>query len=253
MGITGSAQRAARQPKNRRPPRITRGGDPESDYQRPVLDEAGSRGLSRERTVRVVLFGLVEYRELKGPLAWAALEYLAVAAHHDDGWAAPLRVRDIATGIGVTKDTVACAVTSLRGAGLVTLEQLDPIDGRRRTGYRLPLPQGIQLRARPEDQDSPPQQARTDRCPDDADTGGCPNDPDSGLAASGPLVEPAGQRPGYSPPRRRRRATSPMPAARPALFYPPAPDALLSLHSSDPRSTLTVHAPTAPRERHGHP
>ena len=201
-----------------------------------------------------MLFGLVEHRELKGPLAWAALEHLALAAQRDhQGWAAPLGVRDIATGIGVTKDTAARAVTVLRAAGLVTLEQVDPIDGRRRAGYRLHLPDGIQLRARPKDQDSPPQQARTDRCPDTADKSGCPNDPDSALAAGGPLVESAAQRPGYSQPRRRRRATSPVQAAQPALFDPIAPDALLSLYWSDPRSTLTVHAPTAPRERHGHP
>jgi len=199
-----------------------------------------------------VLFGLVEHRELKGPLAWAALEYLALAAHHEDGWAAPLGVRDIAAGSGVTEDTAARAVTALRAAGLVTSEQLDPIDGRRRTGYRLPLPDGIRLRARPKDQDSPPQQARTDRCPDTADKNRRPNDADSALAASGPLVESAAQPPGYSQPRRRRRATSPVQAAQPALFDPPAPDALLSGHSSDPRSTLTVHAPTDPRWRHGH-
>lgn len=201
-----------------------------------------------------MLFGLVEHRELKDPLAWAALEYLARAAQRDHrGWAAPLGVGDIATGIGVTKDTAARAVTALGAAGLVTLERLDPIDGRRRNGYRLPLPDGLQLRACPTDQDSTPQQARTDRCPDTADKNGCPNDPDSASDAGGPLVESAAQPPGYSQPRRRRRATSPVQAAPPALFDPPAPDALLFGYWSDPRSTLTVHAPTASTERHGHP
>jgi hypothetical protein len=106
-----------------------------------------------------VLFGLVEHQELKGPLAWAAIKHLALAANHD-GWAAPLGVRDFGGGIGVTKDTAAGAVTALCAAGLVTSEQHDPIDGRRRTGYRLPPPDGIQLRARPKSQDSPPQPAR---------------------------------------------------------------------------------------------
>ena len=54
------------------------------------------------------------WRRRLGPLAWAALEPLALAAHPDHhGWAAPLGVRDIAAGIGVTKDTAARAVTAL--------------------------------------------------------------------------------------------------------------------------------------------
>ena len=48
------------------------------------------------------------WRRRLGPLAWAALEHLALAAHPDHhGWAAPLGVRDVAGGIGVTKDTAA--------------------------------------------------------------------------------------------------------------------------------------------------
>ncbi|MDA8045750.1 MAG: hypothetical protein M0Z30_11025 [Actinomycetota bacterium] len=70
-----------------------------------------------------MLFGLVKLQELKGPLAWAPLEHLALAAHPDrQGWAAPLGVREIATGIGVTKDTAARAVTALSAAGLVTFD-----------------------------------------------------------------------------------------------------------------------------------
>jgi DNA-binding transcriptional ArsR family regulator len=80
------------------------------------------------------------WRRRLGPLAWAALVHLALIANPDHhGWAAALGVRDIATGIGVSKDTAARAVTVLRVAGLVTVEQLDRPDGRRRSGYRLHL------------------------------------------------------------------------------------------------------------------
>jgi hypothetical protein len=72
------------------------------------------------------------------------------------------------------------------------------------------------------------------------------------LAAGLPIGESAAQPPSKSQPRRRGRATSPVQAVQPALFDPPAPDALMAVRLSDSRSNLTVHAPTDPRWRHGH-
>jgi hypothetical protein len=183
-----------------------------------------------------VLLSFVEHRKWKGPLAWAALEYLALAAHrHRRGWAVPLRVRDIAT------------------IGLVTLEQLDPLDGPRRVGYRPRLPEGIVLRVCPDDQDSLPAQASTDRRPDSADKNGCPNNPDSALAPGAPQVDSATRLPGGSQTRRPRPATPPLRGILPTLFDPPAQDVAITLHPSDPRSNVSVHAPTDPRVRHGRP
>jgi DNA-binding transcriptional ArsR family regulator len=158
------------------------------------------------------------WRRRLGPLAWAALEHLLLAAHPDhQGWAAPVGVRDIATGIGVTKDTAARAVTALRAAGLVTLEQLDRLDGLRRSGYRLRLPDGIHLRACPTDQDSPMPYPHTDRCPDTADKCSCPNNPDGTPAGTSP-VESAARRAAKSQPRGRRPYRSTAPATQPTLF-----------------------------------
>jgi DNA-binding transcriptional ArsR family regulator len=163
------------------------------------------------------------WRRQLGPLAWAALEHLALAAHSDHhGWAAPLGVRDIAAGIGVTKDTAARAVTVLRTAGLVTLEQLDRSDGRRRSGYRLHFPDGIQLRACPSDQDSPLPKPHRDRCPDTADENSCPNNRDSIPAAMSP-VESVARRAAHGHPRGPRPDGSPAPTTQPSLFDPPSP------------------------------
>ena len=65
------------------------------------------------------------WRRRLGPLAWAALEDLALAAHHtEQGWVAPVGVRDIASRVGVTKDTAARAVAVLGAAGLVVLQRV---------------------------------------------------------------------------------------------------------------------------------
>ena len=53
------------------------------------------------------------WRRRRGPLAWVALEHLALSSHlSDQGWVAPMGVRDVASGIGVTKDTAARAVAT---------------------------------------------------------------------------------------------------------------------------------------------
>lgn len=96
------------------------------------------------------------WRRRLGPLAWVALEHLALSSHlTDHGWEAPLGVRDPATGIGVTKDTAARAVAILRAAGLVVLTRVENQDGRKRSGYQLHLPAPLQLFACPVCEDSP--------------------------------------------------------------------------------------------------
>ncbi len=84
------------------------------------------------------------WRRRLGPLAWAALEDLALASHYtEQGWVAPVGVRDVASRVGVTKDTAARAVALLGAAGLVVLQRVPARDGQRRSGYRLQLPDGV--------------------------------------------------------------------------------------------------------------
>ncbi len=127
------------------------------------------------------------WRRRLGPLAWAALEDLALATHHSDqGWVAPVGVRDIAARVGITKDTAARAVAALGGAGLVVLGRVQAPDGRWRSGYRLDLPDGIELRTcttRPDTAPPKPNQPCPDwkdsRCPTTRDAPEyCPNEKD---------------------------------------------------------------------------
>lgn len=86
------------------------------------------------------------WRRRLGPLAWAALEHMALAAHPEGvGWVVPVGVRDVAAGIGVTKDTAARAIATLGAAGLVALTRVEKPDGRQRSGYQLHLPEPIRL------------------------------------------------------------------------------------------------------------
>ena len=108
------------------------------------------------------------WRRRLGALAWAALEHLALAAQPDEmGWAAPVGVRDVAAGLGVTKDTAARAVAALGAAGLVAFAQVETVEGQRRSGYRLNLPEGIRLRQCPVDQDTPSPPIRGNSPPSD--------------------------------------------------------------------------------------
>lgn len=96
-----------------------------------------------------------ECRQHLGAQAWVALEHLALAAKPEEGgWTAPVGVRDVAIGLGVTKDTAARAVRALIHARLV-----DPIttvgaSGRKRRGYRINLPEGVSIRDCPADRDA---------------------------------------------------------------------------------------------------
>jgi hypothetical protein len=51
------------------------------------------------------------WRRQLGPLGWTVLQHLALSSHFSDrGWTVGVGVRDIATGLGVTKDTAARGV-----------------------------------------------------------------------------------------------------------------------------------------------
>jgi hypothetical protein len=171
------------------------------------------------------------WRRRLGALAWAALEELALTAHPSEhGWVAPVGVRDVATGIGTTKDTAARAVAALGAAGLVTLSRVEGHDGRRRSGYRLQLPEGIELRSCPTEHDSPLSRAaigcRPDgedgHCPGGEDGAGCRPDRDSTPTAGTALTRSGEGRPPVthtgSAGRPRRLQES---AIQPALFAPP--------------------------------
>ncbi len=126
-----------------------------------------------------------------GPLAWMALQYLAVSSHRvDRGWAAAAGVRHVATGIGVTKDTAARAISRLVTAGLVTRDRVDVPGGRRRSGYLLHLPEEIRLIDRPTDLDTIDD--RRSARPDQEDSSRLPSGPECphGEYSSRPPVGP---------------------------------------------------------------
>lgn len=113
-------------------------------------------------------------REL-GPMAWAALEHLALAAHQNHGtWVAPVGVRDVAAGVGITNDTAARAVAALGAAGLVRLTRVETTDRTRRSGYELHLPQSIRL-----SDDDHVRRRQPLRVPDDDPEPRCANETDT--------------------------------------------------------------------------
>ena len=87
-------------------------------------------------------------------MAWAALEDLALGAHPDKRLGRPVGVRDVAGGIGVTKDTAARAVSALADAGLVAWTRVDGPTDDAESGYRLHLPEGVLLQTCPNNPDS---------------------------------------------------------------------------------------------------
>ena len=116
-----------------------------------------------------------EWRRRLGPLAWAVLEDLALGAHSDTaGWVAPVGVRGVAAAIGINKDTAARAVAVLGAAGFVTLTPVQGLNGRRRSGYRLNLPDGIKVQGRPTNPDS-----HNEELSSAFDVPSCPNISDS--------------------------------------------------------------------------
>jgi hypothetical protein len=155
-------------------------------------------------------------------MAWAALEHLALAAQPDElGWAAPVGVRDVAAGLGVTKDTAARAVAALTTAGLVTRTPVETDTGRRRSGYRLRLPAGIEPRPCPGEADTATQQENPDRCPNNQDNRRCPTDqdstPDATVAIGGRERDGARQ---VRSQAKRHRPPADTPLSQPALSDP---------------------------------
>lgn len=110
------------------------------------------------------------WRRRLGPLPWAVLEELALCTRRDEtGWVAAIGVRAIAAAVGVTKDTAARAVATLRSAGLVSPDRVKTADGRSLSAYRLDLPDGISIQSCPVLQDSTGTDAN-DSCPNGEDT-----------------------------------------------------------------------------------
>ncbi len=121
------------------------------------------------------------WRRRLGALAWAALEDLALAAHgSEQGWVAPVGVRAVASSIGVTKDTAARAIAALGAVEFVVLQRVEGRDGRHRSGYRLRLPDGLELRTCPNRRDIG-FSAMSGSCPTGEDRN-CPkrDDPENG-------------------------------------------------------------------------
>ena len=214
-------------PGNRDKPRIGAVGCRESD-----LGPGPTASLARNVTggnLRLNAESRIWRRRL-GPLAWAVLEDLALTAHNtDQGWVAPIGVRDIAASIGVTKDTAARAVAALGTAGLAVLQRVEGRDGRLRSGYRLQLPAGISLRPCPddvhravvtpsagcpeaEDTDSP--RGQDSDAPQPGRSGRQPPEREFGRERGG-----AGERPGLSVEKRQPIRTEV--AIQPRLFAPP--------------------------------
>jgi hypothetical protein len=97
-------------------------------------------------------------------------------------------VRDVAGGIGVTKDTAARAISVLVTAGLVTRQPVEKTGGSRRSGYLLHLPRTMRLI------DDPYQSRRARHGKE-----GPPGAPDATRAVArgrpGGLTDPTGARP----------------------------------------------------------
>lgn len=84
-------------------------------------------------------------RRSLGPLAWAALEALVTDAHTSDGVdVVDTSVRQLATRLGVAKNTAHRALVTLRDAGLLEPQQSRATSGQFAAGaYRLAVAPSI--------------------------------------------------------------------------------------------------------------
>jgi hypothetical protein len=122
------------------------------------------------------------WRRRLGPLPWAVLEELALQAQPSPhGWDAAVGVRHLGAAVGITKDTAARALASLRSAGLVMPARVHLPKGPSRSGYRLNLPDGISIRSCPNNQDTPQH-----------DNGASPNGEDTRRLDGGSSLRPNG-------------------------------------------------------------
>ena len=135
-------------------------------------DGTGGHAVGQDRPVELPGRGPASraWRRQLGPLAWTALEELALTSHPDHrGRVSPVGVAAIATGIGTTAASAVRAVAALCAAGLIALEPVADLNGQRHLGYRLHLPDGIELRHYPH-QNGDAAQGLPGGCPDDQDT-----------------------------------------------------------------------------------
>jgi len=89
----------------------------------------------------------IDIRRRVGPTAWAVFEELAVSSTGADAACrASVSVRSLASQLGMSKDTVARALTRLRAAGLVSANQTRQATGAFAAGnYHLFLPASVAL------------------------------------------------------------------------------------------------------------
>ena len=88
-----------------------------------------------------------ELRRGLAPTAWAVLEELISSSTQDGvGCHSTATVRSLATDLGLSKDTVARALTRLSAAGIVVAKQgRAPAGTFGPGGYRVTIPAGITL------------------------------------------------------------------------------------------------------------
>ena len=87
-----------------------------------------------------------EVRRSVGPTAWAALEVLAASprSHGPGAWTVHSSVRELATRMGVAKNTAQRALVTLRVARLVEFDQQRGGGGRfDASAYRLDVPDDV--------------------------------------------------------------------------------------------------------------
>jgi DNA-binding MarR family transcriptional regulator len=153
------------------------------------LDESVTDGDCWPRPALVIASDSLLWQRRLTPRAWTALQHLALRSRRtQQGWAVAVGVRDVAAGIGVTKDTAARAISALVTAGLVTRQPVEKTGGSRRSGYLLHLPRAMQLI------DDPDQSRRPHHRKEDAPGAlGAPR----AIAAGriGGLTDPTGARP----------------------------------------------------------
>ena len=88
--------------------------------------------LESEGASLVVMAGSSVARRKLGPVAWSALEVLALQARQDaaGGLVVVLGVRELAGQLGVGRDAAANALSTLRGFGVIAATQQRAVRGR---------------------------------------------------------------------------------------------------------------------------